>query len=263
MTHIAAIILILGLCLPQALLAGEVLQAGEIDSSKVKLGAYAEVIYGTGERDQVSGKWEKLDTAQGYVKAVDAESLTISQGLGKRIAFEHIQQLILTESSFQMDRLKKTTDTLSGKKENKPNRIVGKLFVGVLGGGLFALAGGAVGINVGNCPENEAYCEAGKFLVGGWFSYLIGVPAGMSLFDPYDQFKYSLAGSLIGGAVSLVIFTDKELAEKLWPSLLICPLVGATILSELSRELPENRRISIGLLPGPKGRLHAVAMLRF
>ena len=162
-----------------------------------------------------------------------------------------------------MDRLKKTTDTLSGKKENKPNRIVGKLFVGVLGGGLFALAGGAVGINVGNCPENEAYCEAGKFLVGGWFSYLIGVPAGMSLFDPYDQFKYSLAGSLIGGAVSLVIFTDKELAEKLWPSLLICPLVGATILSELSRELPENRRVSIGLLPGPKGRLSAIAMLRF
>ena len=33
MTHIAAIVLILGLCLPQALLAGEVLQAGEIDSS--------------------------------------------------------------------------------------------------------------------------------------------------------------------------------------------------------------------------------------
>ena len=70
MTHIAAIILILGLCLPQALMAGVVLQAGEIDSSKVEVGAYAEVIYGTGERDQVSGKWEKLDTAQGYIKAV-------------------------------------------------------------------------------------------------------------------------------------------------------------------------------------------------
>ena len=70
MTHIAAIVLILGLCLPQALMAGVVLEAGEIDSSKVKVGAYAEIIYGTGERDQVSGKWEKLDTAQGYIKAV-------------------------------------------------------------------------------------------------------------------------------------------------------------------------------------------------
>ncbi len=71
MTHIIAIVLILGLCLPQALIAGVILQASEIDSSKVKVGAYAEVIYGRGEQDQVSGEWEKLNTAQGYIKAVD------------------------------------------------------------------------------------------------------------------------------------------------------------------------------------------------
>ena len=40
MTHLTAIVLILGLCLPQALMAGEVLKAGEIDSSKVEVGAY-------------------------------------------------------------------------------------------------------------------------------------------------------------------------------------------------------------------------------
>ena len=40
MTHVAAIVLILGLCLPQALIAGVVLKAGEIDSSKVTVGAY-------------------------------------------------------------------------------------------------------------------------------------------------------------------------------------------------------------------------------
>ena len=263
MTHIAAIILLLGLCLPQALLAGEVLEAGEIDSSKVEVGAYAEVIYGTGERDQVSGKWEKLDTAQGYVKAVDAESLTISQGLGKRIAFERIQQLILTESSFQMDRLKKTTDTLSEKKENKPNRIVGKLASGVLGGTLSGLAGGLVGINVGDCSEKERFCEEEHFVIGGWIGYLVGVPAGMSAFDSCDQFKYSLAGSLIGGAASLVIFTDEDTLEDLWPALFISPFVGAAIMSEFSRKLPEGRRVSIGLLPGPKGRVSAIATLRF
>ena len=263
MTHIAAIILILGLCLPQALLAGVVLEAGEIDSSKVKVGAYAEVIYGTGERDQVSGKWEKLDTAQGYVKAVDAESLTISQGLGKRIAFERIQQLILTESSFQMDRLKKTTDTLSEKKENRSRRIVGKLVGGVLGGGLFALVGGVIGMNVGDCTEDDSFCELENFLIGGWFGYLVGIPVGMNQMDPHDRFTYSLAGSLIGGAASLAIFAGEETEEKLWPALIICPLVGAAIMSEFSRELPENRRVSIGLLPGPKGRLSAIATLRF
>ena len=81
--------------------------------------------------------------------------------------------------------------------------------------------------------------------------------------DPYDRFKDSLAGSLIGGAASLVIFTDEELAKYLWPALFISPLVGAAIKSESSRKTPENRRISIGLLPGPKGRVFAFATFRF
>ena len=34
MTYLTTIVLILGLCLPQALLAGEVLEAGEIDRLK-------------------------------------------------------------------------------------------------------------------------------------------------------------------------------------------------------------------------------------
>ena len=51
---------------PQTLIAGVILEAGEIDSSKVKVGFYAEVIYGKDELDQVSGKWEKLDTVEGY-----------------------------------------------------------------------------------------------------------------------------------------------------------------------------------------------------
>ena len=260
MTHIAAIVMILGFCLPQTLIAGVVLQAGEIDSSKMKIGAYAEVIYGTGERDQVSGKWEKLEEAQGYIKAVDQGSLTISQGLGKRIAFEHIRQLILAESSFEMDRLKKTTDILPVRKENKSRRIVGKLVGGVLGGSLFALAGGVVGVKVWGCSETGELCVLDSYLPSAMIGYTIGVSIGLSLFDPHDRFTYSLAGSLIGGAAGIVLTRAKE---DLWPSLLICPLVGATILSELTRKPPGNRRVSIGLLPGPKGRVSAVATLRF
>ncbi len=180
MARIAAIVLVL--FMPETIIAGMVLKAGEIDSSKVKVGAY---------------------------------------------------------------------------KENKPRRIVGKLFSGVLGGGLFALAGGAVGINVG---EDETYDPFVNSLIGGWVGYLVGVPAGMSVFDPHDQFKYSLVGSLIGGAASLPLL---YIEEDLWPVLFIAPFVGAAIMSEFSRELPENRRVSIGLLPGPKGRVSAVATLRF
>lgn len=151
------------------------------------------------------------------------------------------------------------------KKENKPRRIVGKLVGGVLGGGLFALAGGAVGINVGDCPSDASFCDLENFLIGGWFGYIVGLPVGMHQMDPYDRFTYSLAGSLIGGAASLAVFimVEDETAENLWPALVICPLVGTTIMSEFFRKPPEARRVSISLLPGLKGRVSAVATLRF
>ena len=88
------------MCLPEVLPARVVLKAGEIDSGKVRVGVFAEVVYGKGTRDPVSGQWEKLTTASGYIKAVDAEHLTIAlrQGFGKkRIAFARIQELILAE----------------------------------------------------------------------------------------------------------------------------------------------------------------------
>ena len=258
MTHQTAIVLILGLCLPQALMAGVVLQAGEIDSSKVKVGVYAEVIYGTGE---------KLSTARGYIQAVDAESLITSE---KQIAFDQIRQLILTESSFEMDRLKKTTDTLSViettempsmRMEYIPGRIVSKLVGGVLCGGLFGFVGGLITDKV-SCKKSDSgeICGLLSFVVGGTIGYTVGVPFGVSVLDPHDQFMYSFAGSLIGGTAGIALTRAKE---ELWPSLLICPLVGAAIMSEFSRKPLESRRVSIGLLPGPKGRVSAVATLRF
>ena len=119
MARMAIIVLILGVCLPEALPAGVVLKAGEIDSGKVHVGAFAEVVYGKGERDPVSGEWEKLVTARGYIKAVDAERLTLALGRSfrkhrkKRIAFARIQKLLLAESRREMGRLK---DTLRRRK---------------------------------------------------------------------------------------------------------------------------------------------------
>ena len=111
MTHLTTIVLILGLCLPQALMAGVVLQAGEID------------------------------------------------------------------------RLKETTDTLSVKKENKPMRIVGKLAGGILAGTLVGLAVGSVAEKAaGDCTGT--FCGLRQFITGGWSGYLVGVPIGVSLFDP-------------------------------------------------------------------------------
>ena len=68
MARIAAIVCMLSVCMPETLLAGVVFEAGEIDSSTVKSGAFVGIIYGKGE---------KLSTASGFIQAVDAESLTI------------------------------------------------------------------------------------------------------------------------------------------------------------------------------------------
>ncbi len=193
MTHIVAIVLILGLCLPQTLLAGVILQDGEIDQIKEK------------------------------------------------------------------------TYTLSVKKENKSRRIVGKLAGGVLGGVLLGLVGGVAGGAISDCSTEDPYCKLEYGWPGLWLGYLVGVTVGINRMDTHDRFTYSLAGSLIGGTASFAVFkmVESQTVEKIWPALVICPLVSSTIMSEVFRKPLEVRRVSIGLFPGPKGRVSAVATLRF
>lgn len=99
--RVAAIVLMLGWIMPESLRAGAVLEAGEIDSSTVKLGAFAVVIYGQGERQPVSeDNQERLVTARGYIQALDWEQgwliLAVDRdGWQERIAFDRIQRLVL------------------------------------------------------------------------------------------------------------------------------------------------------------------------
>ncbi len=258
MTHIVAIVLILGLCLPQTLLAGVILQASEIDSSKVKVGVYAEVTYWTGE---------KLSTTRGYIQGIDSEGLTIGRGLWKeQIAFEHILKLIMAASGREIDRLKETTNTPSVKKENANLRMTKKLGCGALAGFLSGIVGTGIAAAMDDCQSQskDIGCLILPFAIGGGIGWVVGVPVGVSFCDPHDRFKYSLAGSLIGSTVSLaVVKMNEKIAEDLWPALVICPLVGAAIMSEFSRKPPEVRGVSIGLFSGTKGRVSAVATLRF
>ena len=99
MARIATIVCLLSVCLPETLLAWVTFEAGEIDSSTVKPGAFVEIIYGRGERDSVSGEWEKLDNAIGYIQAIDAERLIIGERFWKKeIELERIQKLMIATS---------------------------------------------------------------------------------------------------------------------------------------------------------------------
>ena len=99
MARISAIILVMGMCMPETVLAWVTFEAGEIDSSTVKPGAFVEVIYGKGERDPVSGEWEKLGNAIGYIQAIDAERLIIGERFWeKEIELERIKKLTIATS---------------------------------------------------------------------------------------------------------------------------------------------------------------------
>ena len=270
MARMAAIVLVLGVCLAEALPAGVVLKAGEIDSGKVRVGAFAEVVYGKGARDPVSGEWEKLARAGGYIKAVDAEGLTLAlkEGLGKkRIAFARIQTLLLAASSRDMAKLKKATgvELYFARIDDRNWRIHRKLGTGALVGAGAGLAGAGFVLlwDKANPQEGDlvGFAVAASAAIFGGIGYVVGVPVGVSRVDPHDRFIASLAGSLIGGGVGYHI-TRQE--YKLWPSCLIFPLVGAVTMSELTRDAPpEARRVSVGLAPGPKRSVSAVATLRF
>ena len=75
-----------------------VLEVAEINSSTVEVGAFAVVVYGRRERQPTSGEWAKLDTARGYIKALDQRRLIVGlepDGWSKWIALERIQALVL------------------------------------------------------------------------------------------------------------------------------------------------------------------------
>ena len=245
--------------------SGVVLEAGEIDSGKVRVGAFAEVVYGKGVRDPVSGEWEKLETASGYIKAVDAEHLTLGRGLWKeRIAFARIQRLILAASGREMERLKRATGVESPLWSTDGGRLAAKLGAGA-GAGVaagFAAAGLVFVLAGAELPEEEGpgLALVGGMALSGWIAYMIGVPVGVSRVDPHDRFMASLAGSVIGGGVGYHMTRQQD---DIGPSVLIWPLVGAVTMSEIFRDPPEARRVSVGLVPDPKGSVSAFATLRF
>ena len=274
-------------------------EAGEIDSRTVEVGALAVVIYGTGERHPVSGAWAKLDTARGYIKAVDRRRLIVGlepDGWSKWIALDRIQTLILvgetaagrTDNGRVIDRSRKehiqaqddsghaaggfqaAPDTIFVKKEKRGGavrRVKGKLLRGVVGGYAFFWMGILIGAGIDGCYGKDGLCIDVGTLIGASTGWVLGAPIGVSMLEPNDRFIHTLGGSL-GGLVTSGLFTMVS-GGALWPSMIVAPVIFATLASEwsrhaeLSRKPPEPRRFSLGLAPDFQGGLSAVATLWF
>ena len=291
-----------------------ILETGEIDSRTVDVGALAVVVYGQGERHPTLGEWTKLDTARGYIKAVDQRRLIVGlepDGWSKWIALERIQTLILvgetaagrTDNGKVIDNSRKghirdqadsghaaggfqATPYKTEDRGGGVKRISGKLLRGVVGGYAFLWVGTLIGSGIddyrdtcrGWFPSNDQYAsEDGELcidvaaLMGAGTGWALGIPLGVSMLEPNDRFIHTLGGSL-GGFVTCGLFTMVS-GGALWPSMIVAPVVFATIASEWSRHAElsrkpleardKGRRFSIGLVPDSGGSSAAVVTLRF
>ena len=99
-------------------------------------------------------------------------------------------------------------------------------------------------------------------VVVGWFpASILGTAYGVSHLDPHDRFSMALFGSLLGSVAGI---WASDFSGSSWSGglpLLVCPAIGATIASELSRTPPKPGRLSIDLMPGPGGHLSMVVTL--
>ena len=224
--------------------AAKYLQGAEVNADMLVQDAYVAVIYYDNNGEQKLSK--------GWINAIDETTFQIRSRaiFGKEtIAYDKVLSVIMSEDSTtpikqinEVDRF--IRERQEGQRtKSRSTRIGDKLAGGLVSGILFAVVGAGVGlINGDSCKNAGSICidnEVALGLVGG---YALGVSAGVSLFDPHDQFISALGGTLIGGGAGIgLTFVD----YKLWPSILIAPVIGATIMSELTRKPPGRLNLSV------------------
>ena len=108
-----------------------VLEASEIDSRTVEVGGLGCGRLWAGERHPTSGEWATLDTARGYIKAVDPRRLIVGlepDGWSKWIALTRIQTLRLIGSSSLGAADRNSTQVDSGRHRERVSGDAGHSF---------------------------------------------------------------------------------------------------------------------------------------
>ena len=177
---------------------------------------------------------------------------------------EHIQAQAdygRAEGEFQATADSLSTGTTRGEG-GTAKRIVKKLGAGALWGALSGLL--LEGVLIGS-NRNGGNDFGLSFVFGQLLGYTFVTPIGVSRIDQHDHYISALIGSVMGVILlTRVIEIDSAVDKRsdMWP-LLASSVIGATIMSELSRHVPASSRLSLGVAPDFQGGLSAVATLRF
>ena len=194
------------------------------------------------------------ETVEGFVQAMDATELTIYRGVWrKKIPKDRIRALMILNhlSQRQSSRL----------KDYSYSWIITGFFGGAIGWTVGSEIGGA------GCEQGDDFCgleaiEGG--IIGALIGSATGVVAGLVILrdqKPHGPFGVAMKGSLMGLGAGTVM--AMAVNRKLWPSMLIGPVVGGAIMSRWSRDIIDPRRFSVGFAPDRDGNLSALATFRF
>lgn len=229
--------------------ASVVLEDSEIDSSKVEVGTYAEITYYKGE---------KQETARGYIKAVDSETLTVGRGLWKeQIAFEHIQTLIAKADA--------TPDTgQKGRVDNSDVELYfGESLLGFMGGHLSGWSGFIC------VALTKQTFSLDSFMIGS----MLGVAGGVYLPQRSKRSKSfvgAFSGSIVAGSLYWKLLGEGLSKRDLLfvvPVEVIGSIIGEVIGRKLGSTRSKNKRddrksdISIGplFIPEDTGSIWGIA----
>ena len=275
---------------------------GGLDSTRAelivegRLHAQAEsIVFRSAAATSLGADWYGIVVERGGL--ADVSNAAIRDGLrclyakmGGRVTMDHVAFANCGKPSAQsFSRRSAASDSLSEQmgrflvqagrvdEMDTDKRVAKKLSYGALGGvgggSVRAVMGFALGFGACSDCDRDGHdgCDlcglgpiVGSVIVGS-IGYSIGTAVGVSRVDPHDLFGASLIVSVVGlaGGIGLVSASESEL---LFPSILIGPVVGATLASEWSRSLnPSDKKLPffMNLVPDSRGRLAAVATLRF
>ncbi len=237
--------LLLNAMMPTLAYAATYLQGAEVNANTLVRYAYVAVTYYDSKGEQ---KLEK-----GWIDAIGETSFTIRGGgfRGKKtITYDKVLSVIMNDELTAPVKRK-------GDIKTRPT-VARKIGTGLLTGGLGSILGGFTGVVISD--DNCSVPCLGEFVLGIAIGYAIGVPIGVSMVDPSDKFLNTMLGSLLGAGAGIAITRANH---ELLIATFIFPLIGATIMSEQSRDTYEARRFSVGLAPNSDGKLSAIATLRF
>ena len=253
---------------------------GGLDSTRTelivegRLHAQAEgIVFRSAAATSLGADWYGIVVERGGL--ADVSNATIRDGLrclyakmGGRVTMDHIAFANCGKQTAQsFSRRSAASDSLSDQMkaiikryytEDMTLRIAKK----VAGGTIFCFSFTVLGLwgSVDDSYSDSGFEGAALVLSTAAIGTSIGFPLGVSLVDPYDSFPKTL----LAGVIPIGLWRMGNSVEEsgFWLASIVSVISSLTV-SELSRKPPQARRVSVGLIPDPKGGLSAVATLRF